>query len=164
MSRTEGERSAWCSGSAEGDGEPPALAYYGILRHDTVAVMLRFHRGPADQSKTEDFLGWAASASAADGKRVFVLVWDDAPWHVSKRAKERIEAHNGRVARGGGCRIGGCGLPVKAPWLNAIEPKWAHGKGAVAEPARVLTAEELMWRVHDHYGCRAEPLMTQNVA
>jgi len=26
----------------------------------------------------------------------------------------------------GGVRIRVCHLPVKAPWLNPIEPKWVH--------------------------------------
>ena len=39
-----------------------------------------------------------------------------------------------------GCRIRVCGLPVKAPWLNPIEPKWVHGKRAIVEPDRKLSA------------------------
>ena len=35
-----------------------------------------------------------------------------------------------------------CGLPVKAPWLNSIEPKWVNGKSAIFEPERKLTAAE----------------------
>lgn len=50
-----------------------------------------------------------------------------------------------------------CGLSVKAPWLNPIEPKWAHGKKAVVEPDRKLTAEEMKQRVCDHFGCPLEP-------
>jgi hypothetical protein len=50
-----------------------------------------------------------------------------------------------------------CGLPVKAPWPNPIEPKWAHGKKAVVDPDRELTAEELKRRVCDHFGRPLEP-------
>ena len=55
-----------------------------------------------------------------------------------------------------------CALPVEVPWLNAIEPKWMHGKKAINEPARTLSAEELRERVHDYHGCKPEPLMTQD--
>jgi len=59
----------------------------------------------------------------------------------------------------GGVRIVPCFLPVKAPWLNPIEPKWAHGKKAVAEPERLLSADEVRTRVCDYYGCdHLEPL------
>ena len=34
-------------------------------------------------------------------------------------------------------------LPKKSPWLNAIEPKWIHGKRKVVEPGRLLGADEL---------------------
>ena len=56
---------------------------------------------------------------------------------------------------------------MKAPWLNPIEPKWLHGKRAIAEPARKLAAEEIRQRVHDHYHCEPqEPLrqIKQNAA
>jgi len=52
-----------------------------------------------------------------------------------------------------------CRLPVKSPWLNPIEPRWLHGKRAIVEPERTLTADELMDRVHQHFRCEhLEPL------
>lgn len=83
--------------------------------------------------------------------------WTRLAWHVSRRVADWIAAHNRRVRRHGGCRIRVCGLPVKAPWLNAIEPKWVHGKRAVVEPDRKVSAEELRQRVCDYYGCPPEP-------
>ena len=44
-----------------------------------------------------------------------------------------------------------CRLPSKSPWLNPIEPKWAHGKRAMGEPMRKLTAAELKQRLCDYY-------------
>ena len=38
-------------------------------------------------------------------------------------------------------------VACRAPWLNPIEPKWLHGKRAVAEPDAVLDEIELMARV-----------------
>ncbi len=46
-------------------------------------------------------------------------------------------------------------LPIKAPWLNPIEPKWVHGKRAVSEPARLLAAAELEERVCQYFGCQS---------
>ena len=92
------------------------------------------------------------------GKKALVLVWDNASWHKSKFVKEWIAAHNREVReRGSGVRIVPCFLPKKSPWLNAIEPKWVHGKRKVVEPDLVLTAHELADRVCEVFGCTHEP-------
>ena len=146
-------------GKVKGDG-PAALACYGIYRRDTGRMMVRFVDGRPVSHVTEDFLAWACEQFAAEGKRVFVLVWDNAAWHVSKRVRAWIAGHNRRVRREkSGCRIRVCGLPVKAPWLNPIEPKWMHGKRAIVEPDRTLTADEVRERVIKHFGVEpTEPL------
>lgn len=83
-----------------------------------------------------------------------VLVWDNAPWHVSKEVRAWIDSHNGAVKKsGGGVRIIGCFLPTKSPWLNPIEPKWMHGKRRVMEADRLLTARELVERVCSAFDC-----------
>ena len=149
---------------AKGDG-PAALACYGVLRQDTGGMMLRFVDGRPVSQVTEAFLGWVCGTLAAEGKKVLVLVWDNAAWHVSKRVRRWIEAHNRRVRRTNtGCRIRVCGLPVKAPWLNPIEPKWMHGKRAIVEPDRKLTADEIKDRVCTHFGCGLTESLKQDVA
>ena len=151
----------------ERGGGPEALACYGLLRADTGAMLLRFVEGRPVSQVTEDFLGWLGERFAAEGKKVFVLVWDNASWHISKRVRRWIGQHNRQVKHKGGCKIRVCGLPVKAPWLNPIEPKWLHGKRAIAEPERKLAPEEIKQRVHDHYHCiPQEPLkqIKQNAA
>ena len=94
--------------------------------------------------------------------RVWLLIWDNASWHVSKRVRAWIRAHNrhGQAARGRGVRILSCYLPVKSPWLNPIEPKWVHGKRAIVEPARLLSAQEVADRVCAYFGCSHEPHLT----
>jgi hypothetical protein len=69
---------------------------------------------------------------------------------------------NTRDPKGGlGCRIRVCGLSVKAPWLNAIEPKWVHGKRAIVEPNRKLSTDEVQQRACDYYGCKPQPLLAK---
>jgi hypothetical protein len=51
-------------------------------------------------------------------------------------------------------------LPVKSPWLNPMEPKWGHGKRAIVEPARLLSAHEVADRVCAYMGCAHEPHLT----
>ena len=64
-----------------------------------------------------------------------LLIWDNAPWHVSRAVRAWIRAHNCQVKWAGrGVRIVPCYLPIKSPWLNPIEPKLADGKRRVVEP------------------------------
>ena len=145
-----------------GDPVPKALCCYGLLRADTDRLLLRFVEGRPVSQVTEDFLAWACDRLAAEGKRALLLVWDNAAWHVSRRVRAWITAHNRRVKRDGGVRIVRCYLPIKAPWLNRIEPYWMHAKRAVVEADRVLTKDEIIRRVYDHFGVEpAEPLVQQ---
>jgi hypothetical protein len=145
------------------DGDPKALACYGILRADTGGMMLRFVRGRPVSQVTEDFLAWACARLAEEGKRALLLVWDDASWHVSRRVRGWIRAHNRRAKAEGGVRIVACFLPVKAPWLNAIEPKWVHGKRAIIEPDRQLSGDEVIQRACGYYGCEQLDRLEQQV-
>jgi hypothetical protein len=145
-----------------GDTDPKALACYGLLRADTGRLLLRFVEGRPVSQVTEDFLGWACDRLAAEGKKALLLVWDNAAWHGSARVRGWITAHNRRVRRDGGVRIVRCFLPVKSPWLNRIEPHWMHAKRVVVEADRVLSKDEIIGRVYDHFGeARVEPLVQQ---
>jgi hypothetical protein len=75
-----------------------------------------------------------------------------------------IKAHNQQAKERGGVRVLACPLPVKAPWLNPIEPKWLHGKRAIVEPQRRPTAQEVKDRVCDYYHCEQEDPLVQAVA
>ena len=73
-----------------------------------------------------------------------------------------IREHNQQVKQSGkGVRILPCLLPKQSPWLNPIEPKWLAGKKRVAEPARLLSAQELDDRVCAAFGCPREPHLIQ---
>jgi hypothetical protein len=85
---------------------------------------------------------------------------------VSKQVKTWLREYNQTVlqeVRTGkrGVRIIPCWLPTKSPWLNRIEPKWVHGKRAVVEPARLLTAQEVKQRVCDYFGCEVVVPLTR---
>jgi hypothetical protein len=141
------------------NADPKALSCYGLLRADTGRMMVRFVAGRPVSQVTEDYLAWVCERLGAEGKKALLLVWDNAAWHVSKRVRAWIRTHNRTAKAEGGVRIVACFLPVKSPWLNPIEPKWAHGKKAVVEPDRLLAANEVRTRVCDYYGCEhLEPL------
>lgn len=156
---------AWCGGKAlrleqkrhdKTDPDAKALACYGVFlpaQGRTGRMLLRFVKGRPVSQVTIEFLDWVCQRLEADGKRVWALIWDNASWHKSKKVRRWIRAHNARVKAEGGVRIVMCLLPVQSPWLNPIEPKWLHGKRAIVEPERKLTAEEVIERVHAYYGC-----------
>lgn len=127
-------------------------------------MLVRFVAGRPVSQVTEDFLAWVCDRLAAESKTAVLLVWDNASWHISRRARAWIKTHNLRAKRDGGVRIIACRLPVKSPWLNAIEPKWAHGKRAIVEPDRLLTAHEVKDRVCAYYDCEQPEPLEQKVA
>jgi hypothetical protein len=88
-------------------------------------------------------------------------MWDHASWHISREVRQWRRLHNGTVKQTGGCRLIMCRLPSKSPWLNPIEPKWVHGKRAVAEPVRTLAVAELMQRICAYYHCTLEEPIVQ---
>jgi len=149
--------------AAKDDPDPKALACYGLLRADNDQMLLRFVQGRPVSQVTEDFLAWLCARLAAEGKRALLLVWDNASWHVSQRVRSWIKAHNRQAKAQGGVRILACRLPVKSPWLNPIEPKWMHGKKAIVEPDRRLTAQETKDRICSYYHCEQEPPLVQQV-
>jgi hypothetical protein len=156
---------------AKDDQDPKALACYGLLlrRRPQQAdqMLLRFVEGRPVSAVTIDFLAWSCQRLAAQGISGLLLIWDNASWHKSQQVRDWIRLHNRIVKQSGqGVRIVACLLPSKSPWLNPIEPKWVHGKRAVSEPARMLSADELEARVYAYYGCTSEAhlVMPEKVA
>lgn len=146
------------------DPEAKAVACYGVLRLDTQSMLLRFVDGRPVSAVTTQFLQWVTDRLAAEGQTALVLVWDNASWHVSQAVRAWLKVHNRCVKQAGGCRIVVCPLPVKSPWLNRIESKWAHGKRAIAEPDRKLQVDELKQRVCTYYNCELLEPIAQKVA
>ena len=145
------------------DPDPTAVACYGLLRRDTDEMMLRFVAGRPVSHVTTQFLAAVCGDLAAEGKTALLLVWDNASWHVSKEVRTWVRAHNRTAKADGGVRIVVCQLPSKSPWLNPIEPRWLHGKRAIAEPERLLTAAEVEARVCSYYGCEQHEHLKQIV-
>jgi len=150
---------------AKDDPDPKALAGYGLLvrrPQQAEQVWLRFVDGRPVSAVTIQFLAWCCTKWEALGVRVWGLIWDNASWHVSKAVRAWIRTHNQRVKQQGhGVRILSCYLPVKSPWLNPIEPQWVHGKRAIVEPDRLLSAHELADRACAYFGCPHEDHLIQ---
>ena len=143
------------------DADPKALCCYGLLRADTEKIWLRFVQGRPVSEVTTQFLDWVCEQLAKEGKRALLLVWDNASWHSSRAVRRWIGTPNRQARSKGGVRIIRCQLPTKSPWLNRIEPRWMHGKRAVVEPERKLTAKELISQVCDYFGCEQLPHLSK---
>jgi hypothetical protein len=153
---------------AKDDPDPKAISCYGLYLPQFEEVWLRFVDGRPLSGITRRFLSWCCQRLEAAGKKMWLLVWDNASWHTSKEVREWITSHNRQVKRSGrGVRILPCLLPKKSPWLNPIEPKWIHGKRRVVQAdGGLLSAHELADRVCAAFDCpHYEHLaVTENVA
>lgn len=148
------------------EGERKALSCYGLWLPASERMLLRFVEDRPVSAVTEVFLEWVSAELYRDGKRVLLLVWDNASWHGSKRIRAWLREHNRQVKRDEkqGVYLVVCYLPTKSPWLNPIEPKWLHGKRAVSDPDEVLDEVELMARVYEHFDCPATPMLSTTVS
>ncbi len=110
---------------AKDDPEPKAISCYGLYMPEFAQTWVRFVDGRPVSSITTQFLSWCTEKLEALGKKVLLLIWDNASWHISREVRRWLGRHNRRVKNSGegGVRIVSCLLPKKSPWLNAIEPK-----------------------------------------
>ena len=139
---------------AKDDPDPKAISCYGLFLPEFEEVWVRFVDGRPVSSISTRFLSWCCQKLQAAGKRVWVLIWDNASWHISHEVRRWIDEHNRAVkSTGEGLRIISCLLPKKSPWLNPIEPKWVHGKRRVVEADGLLGAYELAERVCAAFDC-----------
>lgn len=133
-----------------------AISCYGLYMPEIGDTWLRFVDGRPISAITTRFLEWCCEKLQALGKEALVLIWDNASWHISREVRRWIGTHNREVKRSAdesGVRIVTCFLPKKSPWLNAIEPKWIHGKRKVVEPDGLLGAYDLADRACAALGC-----------
>jgi DDE superfamily endonuclease len=153
------------------DPDPKALACDGLLvrpgPQQAAQMWLRCVAGRPVSAVTIDLLAWCSAQLAARGFTALLLIWDHASWHRSHAVRRWIRQHNQQVKQGAtGRRLVVCQLPSKSPWLNPIEPKGVHGKRAVSEADRRLSADELEARVYAYDDCEraAHPVMPKKVA
>jgi transposase len=141
------------------DPDPDAICCYGLLRNDTGRIIVRFVEDRPVGDLSIQFLSWACDVVAKEGKRVLIVVWDEASWHRADAVSAWVRRHNERARQTGGLKLVICELPVASPWLNNIEPCWTHAKKAIMEPDRKLTAREVTSRVCEHFGCELLPYL-----
>jgi hypothetical protein len=97
---------------AKDDPDPKAISCYGLYVPEFEKVWLRFVDGRPVSGITTRFLSWCTDKLEAAGKRVWVLIWDNASWHISHEVRRWIASQNRKVKNSGeGVRIISCLLP-----------------------------------------------------
>src|SRR5215469_7696830 len=64
------------------------------VRHQ---MSLRFVDGRPISAITTQFLEWICTRLQKQGKRSWLLIWDNASWHYSKQVRTWIREHNQKV-------------------------------------------------------------------
>jgi hypothetical protein len=97
---------------AKDDPDPKAISCYGLYVPELKQTWIRFVEGRPVSGITIRFLSWCSGKLYARGKKVWLLIWENAPWHVSKEARYWINEHNQKVKNGAleGVRIISCYL------------------------------------------------------
>ena len=65
-----------------------AISWYGLFVAGLEKVWVRFVDGRPVSSITTRFLSWWSQKLQAAGKSVWVLIWDNASWHISREVRE----------------------------------------------------------------------------
>ena len=116
------------------DPDAKALACYGVLWQRGPAddpirdrMSLRFVDGRPVSDITTQFLACCCTELEAQGKRAWLLIWDNASWHSSKLVRTWIRDHNQQVkAAGQGVRI----LPLFLPKQSRLSQPYRTEMGA----------------------------------
>jgi hypothetical protein len=103
------------------DPDPKAISCYGLYMPELKMSWLRFVDGRPVSAITTQFLEWCCQKLEELGKKLWVLIWDNASWHISREVRRWIGKRNREVKNSGseaGVRIATCLLPKKSPWLS----------------------------------------------
>ena len=95
---------------AKDDPDPKAISCYGLYVPQLDQTWIRFVDGRPVSSITTQFLQWSLQKLQAAGKKVLVLIWDNASWHISKEIRRWLGSHNRE-----GRRMTGIGAPCSFP-------------------------------------------------
>jgi hypothetical protein len=154
---------------AKDDPEPKAVSCYGLYLPEIGETWLRFVDGRPVSSVTTRFLSWCCEGLEALGKKVLLLVWENASWHIS-----RGRSGAGSVPTTDASQAGRPGREDRELPFAQAEPMaechraqvGACAKRKVVEPDGLLGAHELAERVCRVFGCPHHEhfSVTQNVA
>jgi hypothetical protein len=83
------------------DPDPKAISCYGLYMPELKQSWLRFVDARPVSAITTQFLQWCLKKLEALGKKVLVLIWDNASWHISREVRRWIGKRNREVKKNG---------------------------------------------------------------
>ena len=128
-----------------------AVSCFGALCQDSQEILMDFAQGYPNSEQMWWVIVRLLRQAKQRGKKVMVLIWDNAPWHCSKRIRQWIRIYNQQAKQVDEVRLLVHWLPIKSPWLNPIEPYWGHAKRRVCEPSGQLSVAELRRRIRAQF-------------
>jgi hypothetical protein len=146
------------------DPDPKALCCYGLLRADTEAIWLRFVQGRPGEPGHRRFPGLDLRAA---GRRRAPSAFVSLGQRGLAQEESGCAPGSGRTTGGSNARAACASWSVacrsRARGANRIEPYWVHGKRAILEADRKLTAAETVERVCAYFGCENFPPLAQQL-
>jgi transposase len=124
-----------------------AWVLYAALEVLTGQVQ-RFYAPRCNQTYVRQQLEALLAQAQAAGKRVLVVIWDNASWHTAQALRRWYYRYNQTAKRIGQVRLLLVPLPSRSPWLNPLEPVFGQakrrivGRRAVPEPHRLKRKTE----------------------
>ncbi len=124
-----------------------AWVLYAALEVVTGRVQ-RFYAPRCNQTYVRQQLEALLAQAQADGKRVVVVIWDNASWHTAKALRRWYYRYNQTAKRTGQARLLLVALPSRSPWLNPLEPVFGQakrrivGRRTIPQPARLKRKTE----------------------
>ena len=104
-----------------------------------------------------------ALLAQAAGKRVLVVIWDNASWHTAKALRRWYYRYN-QIAKGTGqVRLLLVALPSRSPWLNPLEPVFGQAKRHVVGRRMVPQPNRLKRKTESYFKRREKRLAGQAV-
>ena len=101
-----------------------AVACFGALCQESKQILMDFVQGYPNSEQMWWVIVRLLRQAKDLGKKVMVLIWDNAPWHCSKCIREWIRTYNQQAKQAGDVRLVVHWLPKRSLWLNPIEPYW----------------------------------------
>ncbi len=124
-----------------------AWVLYAALEVLTGRVQ-RFYAPRCNQTFVRQQLETLLAQAQAAGKRVLVVIWDNASWHTAQALRRWYYRYNQSAKRTGQVRLLLVALPSRSPWLNPLEPVFGQakrhivGRRMVAPPGRLKRKTE----------------------
>lgn len=146
--------------------EKPAQKLKGawVLYAALEAVSGKVHRHYAprcNQTQVRQQLENLLQHFEAEGKRVLVVLWDNASWHTAQALRQWYHRYNQQAKRDGRIRLLLVRLPSRSPWLNALEAVFGQAKRHIVGNRTVRPPSRLKQKTERYYLRREKRLQRE---